>query len=319
MAQLPVRENDIKYFLPMTQKGFTISGDISLARKLLEQYSNIPAACVDFHIFTILEKASQHPDPYPCITTSHFLQFEGTQHRLFDTILSRLTAPNSTQNFLDIGCCFGQDICMYAYRGPPIQNLYGVDLYPEFLELGYELFNDRARLGGHFYAGNIFAPPGKSTVDLLQGKVDMISATAFLHLFTWVEQVAACFRMISFLKPFNEKDQDQQVIFGKQTASVGPGVRIRDSVDQGRGELFMHDLWTFKKLWKEVGSITGTEWEVKGQLKELPWHGVNGIIDANSARLMEFEVWRKISPQRRQAILASHGPHPQEHQNIKCK
>lgn len=182
---------------------------------------------------------------------------------------------------------------MYAYRGAPIQNLYGVELYPEFLELGYELFNDKARLGGHFYVGDVFAPPKTLTMDLLKGRVDMISAIAFLHLFTWEEQIAACVRMISFLKPFDEKDQDQQVIFGRQAASVAPGVRVRSGVGWGRRELLMHDLWTFKKLWKEVGSITGTQWEVKGQLKELPWHGYKGIVDANSARLMEFEAWRK--------------------------
>lgn len=182
---------------------------------------------------------------------------------------------------------------MYAFRGAPTQNLYGVDLYPEFLGLGYELFNDTDRFGGHFYAGDIFAPSGKTNLDSLGGQIDMISATEFLHVFTWEEQIVACVRMISFLKPFKKNDLHQQVIFGSQTASVAPGVRVRESFNWGRKELFMHDLWTFKKLWKEVGSITGTKWEIKGQLKELGRPGVKGIVNADTAKLMEFEVWRK--------------------------
>ncbi len=49
---------------------------------------------------------------------------------------------------------------------------------------------------------------------------------------------------------------------------------------------------TFEKLWMDVGLMTGTKWEFKGQLKTLPWPGVKGVEGAQSARLMEFEVWR---------------------------
>ncbi|CZR57363.1 uncharacterized protein PAC_07252 [Phialocephala subalpina] len=142
--------NEISSILPATappQKSIGFAGADSLARQLLEQYSGIPRGRVKSHIRAIVVKASQHPDPYPCITSFRFLQFEGTQHPLFDTILYHLTTPNSKQTLLDIGCCFGQDIRMYAFRGAPTQNLYGVDLYPEFLGLGYELFNDTDRFG----------------------------------------------------------------------------------------------------------------------------------------------------------------------------
>jgi SAM-dependent methyltransferase len=205
-------------------------------------------------------------------------------------VLSRLTLSN--QSLLDLGCCFGQDSRYYAFRGAPPTSLYGSDLNPEFLELGYELFNDRATMDGHFIAGDIFAAHGKSDLDKFEEKMDMISATAFLHLFSWEEQVTVCTRMIQFLKPFNKDDEHGQLIFGRQTASLEPGIRLRENVEWGRKELFMHDLSTFEKLWKEVGLKTGTEWKVKGNVKALPWEKVNGVVSAETARLMDFEVWR---------------------------
>lgn len=69
----------------------------------------------------------------------------------------------------------------------------------------------------------------------------MISATAFLHFFSWEEQVAACNRIIQFVKPFDAADENRQVVFGRQTVSLEPGVWAGENVRWGRKELFMHD------------------------------------------------------------------------------
>lgn len=73
---------------------------------------------------------------YPCIFTQRFLQFEGSKVPFFEIALARLAAPGSTQTLLDMGTCFGQDVRMYAFRCAPVENLFGSDLYSEFLELG---------------------------------------------------------------------------------------------------------------------------------------------------------------------------------------
>lgn len=125
--------------------------------------------------------------------------------------------------------------------------------------------------------------------------MDIISATAFLDLFSRELQIDACERMISFLKPF-DKDRggaERQVIFGSQMACLAPGYRDRgENVPWGYKELFIHDLDTFKQLWKEVGEKTGTKWEFEGCLKLMPWEKVDGIVGVETARLMEWAVWR---------------------------
>lgn len=125
----------------------------------------------------------------------------------------------------------------------------------------------------------------------MKGKMDIISATAFLHLFGWEDQVRVCERMIGFLKPV-ERGEEKQVVFGRQSGSVRPGARVREEVMWGRREVFMHDVESFKRLWEEVGRRTGTKWEVRGELRALGNEGVKGIEDAETARLLLFSVWR---------------------------
>lgn len=126
----------------------------------------------------------------------------------------------------------------------------------------------------------------------LNGKMDIISATAFLHLFGWEDQVRVCERIVRFLKPLGGREDEKQVVFGRQSGSVKPGVRIREEVKWGRQEVFMHDVESFRKLWEEVGKRTGTNWEVRGELRVLGSEGVKGIEDAETARLLLFSVWR---------------------------
>lgn len=50
------------------------------------------------------------------------------------------------ENFLDLGCCFGQEIRQLVFDGAPSANTYGSDLWSDFLSIGYELFKDKDRL-----------------------------------------------------------------------------------------------------------------------------------------------------------------------------
>jgi SAM-dependent methyltransferase len=114
----------------------------------------------------------------------------------YPTVLQRLNSGK--ESFLDLGCCFGQELRKVAADGAPSENLYGADLRPEFFELGYRHFLDRDTLKSKFIAADIFDP--SSALSTLDGKIDIIYAGSFLHLFGYADQVTICKRIVKLLR-----------------------------------------------------------------------------------------------------------------------
>ncbi|KAN0112694.1 hypothetical protein V8E51_005645 [Hyaloscypha variabilis] len=104
------------------------------ARRLLETYSDIPSDEVEKHVYAIRDEGWK-VWPYPCIGQFRFLDLSISHSPYYPTILERIKAG---ENFLDLGCCFGQDLRKLAADGAPSGHLYGSDL-PSFLHLfGYD-------------------------------------------------------------------------------------------------------------------------------------------------------------------------------------
>lgn len=106
--------------------------------------------------------------PYPCIGVFRFLDFPACLSPVYLEVLERVRAG---ETFLDLGCCFGQDIRKLIYDGAPSDNIVGVDTEPGFIDLGDELFGDRETLQARFYTGDVFA---EDFLFELRDKVDMI-------------------------------------------------------------------------------------------------------------------------------------------------
>lgn len=56
-------------------------------------------------------------------------------HRILDH-----PKANPLANFLDAGCCFGQEIRSLVDEGIPSTQFFGCDLEQPFIDLGYRLF-----------------------------------------------------------------------------------------------------------------------------------------------------------------------------------
>ena len=95
--------------------------------------------------------------------------------------------------FLDLGCCVGQDIRLLAHAHVPGYRLVGADLEASFVELGYDLFRDREKLGAQFLFGDIFTlldnrdSASSSTAEShpfhsIIGCINIMWCSAFLHL-----------------------------------------------------------------------------------------------------------------------------------------
>jgi hypothetical protein len=176
-----------------------------------------------------------------------FLNFSLAGSPLYPTVLARLKTGNET--LLDQGCCFGQDLRKLVFDGVPAENLVGSELEQTFIDLGYEVFNDRNKLKAKFYAGDFYTDIG-----LKEGSFDMINAGNFFHLFSWegqVEAVSKCVRLL--LK------KEDSLILGQQICQdVAKAVKHPAAA---QGEFFMHDLESFKKMVKVVAERTGVGME----------------------------------------------------------
>ncbi|KAM3079408.1 hypothetical protein ACMFMG_005840 [Clarireedia jacksonii] len=183
------------------------------ARDLLENYSKIPSSEVESHIYDIRTRAWE-TFPYPCIGGFRFLDLAISSFPYYPTLLSRLSSTET--KFLDLGCCFGQEIRKIVHDGAPSEKLHGCDLRSEFFDLGYDLFKDKDTLKTTFFSADIFDEENEN-MKKVEGDIDFVYAGSFLHLFGWDEQVKICKRLARILK------KEGSVVMGRQVGELTAG------------------------------------------------------------------------------------------------
>ncbi|KAI1074248.1 hypothetical protein F5B20DRAFT_465344 [Whalleya microplaca] len=232
--------------------------DIEPIRKFLEKYCGIRAKDVDGHIHSIRDRLW---DIYPYANIGHFrfLSLQFTSDPCYQLALQRLLVPNSKTTFLDLACCVGQVLRQLAFDGVDSTRLYGTDVEPRFLEAGYDLFRDRAKFKATFVAGDLLSQgidgSGDERLNVLDGKMSIIHASCFFHLFTWEKQVRAARRIIRFL----DSNDPAVMIFGRHVGTTTPG----DKENSWGENRFLHNAASWQELWDEVGRLTGTAWRTE--------------------------------------------------------
>lgn len=174
------------------------------------------------------------------------------QDPAFQAVSKRLLEPGATEALLEVGCCLGPIIRHLVAQGVPGERLYGTDLLSQFIELGFDLFRDRSLIRATFVCGDML-DDNDARLEQLNGKVDIIFAESFFHLFGYHDQKKAAKRMVGFLK----KDSLDPVIFGKNGGKKISG-----------WEKYILDGDAFSKLWDEVGEETATSWSAETNVEQ---------------------------------------------------
>ncbi|KAL6872717.1 hypothetical protein J3F83DRAFT_730790 [Trichoderma novae-zelandiae] len=257
---------------------------IGLFRKLLEEYSNVPPSEVNELLLNTRRKLWEVAE-YPCIGRWSFLNLRNMHDHHFLAAFERLknsavsdSASKSGDALLDIGCCVGQVLRKLVQDGVEPTRLFGTDLHPEFISIGTELFND-AESGLSFAAGDMLNPEDKA-LEVLDGKITLVHAANFFHLFTWEEQVTVGTRITRFLQPGTV----DAMIFGRQIGTHKP--RERD----GKMRSFLHNQESFQKLWDEIGTKTGTRWRVDVSVNEEREVNIPGFGEED--RYIRFGIYQ---------------------------
>lgn len=162
-------------------------------------------------------------------------------------------------HFLDVGCCFAQDIRKLVHDGAPAENLWGLELQHEFITLAYEFFRDSTSLqNAHFIAADLL-DRSQPELAAAKGSFGVIQLGMILHIWDRPGQIEACRRTIELLSPVHGS-----MIIGQSIGHIdgiqGPG--------RGGKRIFKHNPQTFRSMWDELGRLTGTSWTVTASLDE---------------------------------------------------
>ncbi|KIX03335.1 uncharacterized protein Z518_06887 [Rhinocladiella mackenziei CBS 650.93] len=229
---------------------------------LLSSYSGIPEPEQKAHITTVRDRAykSHH---YPCLGRWRFLELDLAGHPLYEKeVLPALQDQNEKWIFLDLGTCLGQDVRKLAFDGADTSRLYGADLKPEFIEIGYELFRDEDRLPrDHFIApADVFDfSPSSPLARTCDGKVGILHACSVFHLFELEKQKVMAQRCLRLL----DAGRKRVLILGAQIGNV----KGAEYPGPSGGRRFRHGEKTWKQMWEEI--VKEGEWKEKIQNIEV--------------------------------------------------
>ncbi|PHH70825.1 hypothetical protein CDD80_5706 [Ophiocordyceps camponoti-rufipedis] len=223
--------------------------DIASVRDLLRTYSSVAEHDIDSRLRRAREDAWRVA-PCPSVGRWRFLRLCDYEDPCYRQVVFRLSLPGSRDVFLDLGCCVGQVLRQLRAAGVQGPQLIGTDVKPELIDIGYDLFGDRDRLGAAFVVGDM-VDPDDSRLDQLRGAVTIIYAGSFFHLFNWTQQLYIGRRLVSFLKPKTRNG----LVYGRHVGTTRPG-----EMSNGISSVYLHDRESFQQLWDEIGRLTGTRW-----------------------------------------------------------
>lgn len=156
-------------------------------------------------------------------------------------------------------------------------NLYGTDLRQEYLDLGYDLFQDRSKLKSTFFAADAFKP--NEALTSLEGQLSIIYTGSFFHLFDFDGQFEIAKLVVRLLKP-----EPGSMLLGRQVGNVHPGEYTRPGY-RGEHKRFRHDDRTWREMWERVGQETGSRWEVEARMDT--WGFGRGKFGSGERKLQE--------------------------------
>lgn len=282
--QISSKSKTLGYYSPAPTSLSVIPEDVI---SLLQHYSGIREDEILSHIISTRD-ALWDIFPWPCIGQFRFLDLSFSKQPSYDRILALLRSGND--RMIDVGCCLAQDLRKLAYDGAPSSSLFGIEIEPRFVEMGYDFFKDRdspsfrdvTLIRGDFLDKSL---GDMEPISALMGSFGIVHVGMVLHIFDWEGQIAACGRLVEFLR-----DEKGSMIVGQ---SVGDLEGKEVYIPGRKKHIFKHNVETFKEMWMEIGRRHGTQWDVRAKLDEgLGIAEGKRDWDQATSRRLAFEVER---------------------------
>jgi phospholipid N-methyltransferase len=206
---------------------------------LFKNYANITDKKEIQRRIIRVQKIATNVHSYRCIERFHFIIPRSLLHPDYQRIISNI----KEKTVLDMGCCMGADTRQMIIDGVIKENICGIDLEKTFIELGYELFNDREAMHDKFFAMNIFDK--KTWPETFSSQLfDVIYCGSVLHLLNYEDGI----KLIQFTHDFLTKDG---IFFGRTVgSSMETPINRSDKKDALR---YMHSSLSLKELLTKHG------------------------------------------------------------------
>ncbi|KZT67007.1 hypothetical protein DAEQUDRAFT_813157 [Daedalea quercina L-15889] len=239
-------------------------------------------AALKEHIVQIQREAYQ-VFPYICIRWFSFTKVKIARHPAYNQLL-KLGKERNSALFIDVGCCFGNDIRKAVADGFPAKNCIGTDLEGAFWHLGYRLFKDTPEsFPVPFLQGDILNPSfldpspllarverphpdltSLTTLTPLVGQLTAIHASMLFHLFPEQQQLKLAGALAALLAP-----TPGAMIFGWHVGDTEKGFIKGATLPNGEPlPMFCHSAESWKEMWDGEVFEKGTV-EVKAELQKL--------------------------------------------------
>ncbi|KAJ6095478.1 hypothetical protein N7486_006224 [Penicillium sp. IBT 16267x] len=217
-------------------------------KDFMVEYAKVDPRRLEDHIKHVAKKAWEIED-YPCFQKFMFLHFDLYRSQSYQYVLDQVKAGNL---FLDLGCGLGQDMRRLVFDGAPSEKLIGLELRQSFVDLGYELFQDRSSLKSHFLFQSFFEDTPE--INRIAKTVKVINSGYFMHMWDCAKQVEIAKRMIHLLS-----SAKGSIITGVHFGSRSSG-KWKSAKNK---EMFLHNSDTLNELWQQCARDTATSWDVR--------------------------------------------------------
>ncbi|KAI0770379.1 hypothetical protein C8Q74DRAFT_1218729 [Fomes fomentarius] len=245
---------------------------------------------------------------YPCIRMFEFMKLKIARLPGYPQFI-KLGREREGAIFLDMGCCFGNDIRKAVLDGWPVQNVIASDLSKKLWDIGHELFRSNPdTFPVPFLEGDILdtsflsltaplpsstAPrsPAPSLVSVrslsdLHGQVSAILTGAFFHLFKFDQQEHVARLLAGLLSPLP----------GSMLLGVHGGREEKGFWCPAEGtQMNCHSPESWRELWERVFGEAGVKVDVQARLrKESGGDSLYGTYPSNTDpyHVLEWSVTR---------------------------
>ncbi|KAF2237268.1 hypothetical protein EV356DRAFT_30716 [Viridothelium virens] len=290
---------DLRYLQSFFVDTVNVDANIpSSGRLLLREYSCIPDARISSHVARVQQEAYK-VYPYPCIGMLRFLLCTLSEHPAYSQVRSLVVEHDA--RFLDLGCCFGQDISRLAFDGANTKNCIGVDLESGYFDLAYKLFDDGPDSRGNlksmppngyqfrarFQAADVLNDHAKIWSELKES-MDIVHTGSFFHLFDAAKQKRAVSRVVELLNP---KKGTMVVGLNLGTTSKEPcKIPVVSEIEPA----LCHSPQSWRQFWQEAIREAGLMHEIEFLVKVKPMPEYLRIGLLKDPKLQEMQWSLKI-------------------------